>query len=165
MRGLTGQAHFSERYDKKVGVAAIQHWPGSETEYDTSYPTYGLELALGKGQTRTVVTGADFTYAITPTAQGRFALGSIPLQQNQDSYSYSNEQDVVCELAILIESSSEPIYPLQEQQSAVRVDDKGALSRSAVHFVSDEPPGKRSTISARWSKLMPNEKVGIIFRW
>jgi hypothetical protein len=148
---------FKERYSSDV--ARVRRWFGSEKEIRATDDAYTVMMDIPAGETRTIVTGATFVYSL-PLAGGRQALGqAVQMTQAQEFYSYPNEEDVIGELTMLIESDSLKISPVGQSAKRSKPDGSIAPDEEVRFSKSDD----RRTLSARWKEVMPKEEVGLYF--
>ncbi|MDX6444407.1 MAG: hypothetical protein QOH71_1481 [Blastocatellia bacterium] len=164
LQNITKQkAAFTESYSSKY--AKIQRWKGTSQEvYREERPDYDVLFGpLKDGEIKTIVTGADYVYSL-PLPIGRSALrGSVPLSASQDHWSYPNDNDIVCEINIVLESDSIRVQPV-----SLGAKRRGIDGRITAHnVIAEAPPEAQSNISltASWSNVMPGEIVSLFFTW
>lgn len=148
---------FKERYSSDV--ARIRRWFGSEREIKETDNAYSVMLEIPAGETRTIVTGATFVYSL-PLENNRPALGTtILLTPDQEFYSYPNDEDVIGELTLLIETDTLKMFPVGQPAKRLRAD--GTVAPDEEYRFNQN--GKRRSLSAHWKDVMPKEEVGIHF--
>jgi hypothetical protein len=149
---------FKERYS--TDSASVRRWFGSEKEIKATDDAYTVMMDIPAGETRTIVTGATFVYKL-PLENNRPAFGqTILLASDQEFFSYPNEEDVIGELTILIESDTVKFSPVG--QAAKRSKPDGSIAPDVEpRFIS--AAGRRS-LSANWRNVMPKEEVGLHFK-
>lgn len=159
---------FRETYGSLMGT--VFYVPGSEEEI-TREAHFKMEgqvrgqinwdvlFDLEAGDSRTVVTGAKFLYA-EPFGGGE--LHGVILRANETAFCYDNEEDLIQECLILVESETINLKPafdaLQRTKGNVlpkqtRVAERGFLGSS------------RAVVTARWTNCVPQEKPTLVFRW
>lgn len=149
---------FKERYS--TAAAHVRRWFGTEKEIKSTDNAYNIMLDIPAGETRTIITGATFIYSL-PLENNRTALGeNILLTSDREFYSYPNEEDVIGELTILIESDTLDFNPVGQAAKRSRMD--GSIAPDG-DFRFNSVNNRRS-LSARWKDVMPNEEVGLHFK-
>jgi hypothetical protein len=168
---LENDSAFVEEYMDSRTKPPPEHWYGTEPEafQNDNGSRYSLSIQGKKGEMITVVTGATYTYPI-PLTSGRITpQGSITLTGDNDYYAYSNKEDYIKNLTIVLESSQIDLNPY------------GALAAFSVHKkekpvfgkirigISDLPSRKTATrqksISMHWTNVEPQNYNGIIYQW
>ena len=173
---------FAEIYSSPYATE-LRYWPGSDLEksrtgggtvafdpyhyYSNQFVKYNVFFNAQMGDTHTIVTGADETLAL-PFPDQRVSR-DVLLRKNEDVVLYPNDDDVIGELTIIIESDTThfvPMHPLRFNAGAksAPVDD-GQVTMSESGDPADKSHPSTSVISARWRMVMPGEKVGLQFRW
>lgn len=148
---------FKERYS--TDSARIMRWFGTEREIKATDDAYNVMMDIPAGETRTIVTGATFVYSL-PLQNDRPAFGqSILLTQDQEFFSYPNEEDVIGELTILIESDDVMFSPVGQSAKRSRAD--GSIAPDEEYRFND---GNSRSLSAHWKNVMPKEEVGLHYR-
>ena len=148
---------FKERYSSDV--ARIRRWFGSEREIKETDNAYSVMMEIPAGETRTIVTGATFVYNL-PLESNRPALGtSILLTPEQEFYSYPNDEDVIGEMTILIETDTLKLSPVGQPAKRLRAD--GTVAPDEEYRFNQN--GDRRSLSAHWKNVMPKEEVGLHF--
>jgi hypothetical protein len=149
---------FKEKYI--IAGARTMRWFGNEQEIDTTDGCYQVMFDLAEGETRSITTGATNVFDL-PLGNNRNAFGQrISLAPNQQFLSYENDEDVIGELSMTIESDNLNISPVGEAAKRSKVE--GIIAPDAeCRFQSAE---KQRSLSARWKDVMPNEEVGIHFK-
>lgn len=153
---------FKEQYGHDK--ATFIHWYGPEEErfQSTEGRAYTIEFDGQQGEQRTVVTGAELEYVL-PLPPDRPGFGNrVRLKSNEEFWRYPNDQDVICELTMIIQSDTTPITPVGIGGAFARgseVTPKAAASRMTGET-------RQHSLSARWDQtLLPGDEVGIHFTW
>jgi hypothetical protein len=149
---------FKESYSS--AFAQLRRWFGTEKEIGETGEAYSVMMDIPEGETRTIVTGATFVYDL-PLNNNRSAFGErILLAQDQEFFSYPNQEDCIGELTLLIEADKAKISPVGQAAKRSRPD--GSVAPDVE--VHSDPSGEQHSISAHWKDLMPMEEVGIHFK-
>jgi hypothetical protein len=161
-----GNTEFFESFSSD-NRAKIDRWFGTERETsDGMGSSYDVLFDAKKGETKTVVTGATYTFPI-PLPANRSAFDqSTSLGPNEDTWGYPNvvDGDFIREITIVLWSPTTRLIPVG--QAAKRLTNRVVSEGDVV--TNEAPEGKdfsQRSISAQWSNLVPGEEVGIQFRW
>lgn len=157
-------AEFREGYLSEYKRSGF-HWYGPDHE-----TLHGIGLGFDvsfdaqPGDTKTIVTGADFTYD-WPLKGGRKALQeTLTLSQNEDTWAYPNTEDVICEATLVVSSGSLKISPAthsaQRLKGLVPLEYKDAVIQPLGTPAEGSP---YSMIGARWTLIVPTEYVALHF--
>jgi hypothetical protein len=172
---LTDKVDFKEEYDAGSSKPRVEHWWGPEEETlesnsNDSSSIYFVKFPVEKGTPYTLLTGADYKYAL-PLPGDRKALSeTLTLPSNEEFYSYPNTDDYICELSISIESPTTNFSPGQHE-AALRHTVSGQTAnteKSVAHFATNDmsnSAGNKGSIAAHWTDVQPSEEVGIHFTW
>lgn len=149
---------FKEKYI--IAGARTMRWFGSEREIDTTDGCYQVMFELAEGETSTITTGATNVFDL-PLGNNRHAFGQrISLAPNQQFLSYENDEDIIGELSMTIESDNLNISPVGGAAKRSKAEE-GPAPDAECRFQSAE---RQRSLSARWKGVMPNEEVGIHFK-
>jgi hypothetical protein len=157
---------FREEYNSDY--ATLTRWVGTEPEEDVSPKGhwYFVRLKMKRGETRTFMTGADFTY--DKVYPDRFAFcKNIALGPKSDYAVFTDgiaDGDYVGDILIVVHSRSLKISPLKGSISGIR------LTRTPDCLVQNSPSRVSSndlgtSISSSWYGLKPGEEVGVLYQW
>jgi hypothetical protein len=156
---------FSEQFTSSITNVPPQHWFGSQKEVFNTVNgnLYSVEFQANEDDTYTIVTGANYQYRL-PLPSNRPVPAEIrTLQGNEDSWMYPNSEDYIGEIVIVIESPTTHLRPLE--RSKVRITNRQPnLDDPFLNERAGAQNGQRS-LSARWTTVRPNEKVGILYSW
>lgn len=146
---------FKERY--LVSGARTMRWFGSEKEIDTTDGGYHVMFNLAEGAARTITTRATNVFDL-PLEDKRVAFGQrLKLDPDELFLSYENDEDVIGQLSIIIDSDTLDISPVGQAAKRSKLD--GSVTPDEECRL--QSAGEQRTLSARWEHLMPNEEVGI----
>jgi hypothetical protein len=160
-----GHRFFKEVYASSYDLdQEFEHWFGSEREEPHGTGTeYDVLFQADRGDVRTVVTGSNYAYAL-PLQNDRVQMARFRLPGTEDMVIYNNDQDVICELNIVVESRSLNLRPVG--RAAKKLSHTGDDTPKDAELHPREPSHTDlESISARWTNVMPDEEVGIHFTW
>lgn len=153
---------FTEEYLRGDGEEVI-YWKGSDTQRlnsDTpTSKTFDVLFDAEKGENKTLVTGATIVSHL-PLHERQD--DGIRFAGNEDMAFYPNESDAVCEVNIVIESSSVPLR-LTNIPSIRRID--GSIREPSSTSFSQGDSAGGTTLTGRWTDVLPGEMVGLKFSW
>ncbi|QSQ19335.1 hypothetical protein JY651_28820 [Pyxidicoccus parkwayensis] len=177
---------FWEEYTPQAPHAKATAWSGpldeqrSEESWDT-FNSYSVRFKANEGEIKTVTTGIEQEYAL-PSGTRTAGNGKVQLQAGEDYFGYFNkdgvEADAICDLTMVIESSTLPISPATPELVEVGRDNDssqvtslsektgatpGSQYRLASGSVSRTRGGYR-TISGRWKNVFGGQRVGLIYK-
>jgi len=157
---------FREEYNSDY--ATLTRWVGTEPEENVSPKGrwYYVSLKMKRGETKTFMTGADFTY--DKPYPDRFAFcKNISLTPKSDYAVFTDgvaDGDYVGNILIVVSSHSLKLTPLKGTSSGIR------LTRTPDCVVQNTPSRASvnelgTSISANWYGLKPGEEVGVLYQW
>lgn len=137
---------------------------GSNNEISQTGGNWTVELEMDEGEVRTFWTNAVFSYDL-PLADDRLALSErIQLAANEFFLSYQNDNDMVGEILIQIESTSFRLVPVGKRGARRFNKDDDDGSRGEVQRQDRDGAVLITSLSARWPDILPRDEVGIYFR-
>src|SRR5262249_8473152 len=140
----------------------FQHLYGSEEERLHTDSIYDLMFALNQYDFRTILTGGNFVYQ---NRERSAFTQKLSIRTNEDVPIYNNQDDVICELTMLVESATLPLKPVGRAAKRLLMDrslnDEFALGHPNT---SDKRTGL-SSVTFRWHHVMPREEVGLHVSW
>jgi hypothetical protein len=146
---------FDEEIHSDHDKAGSQRWHGTEEENqhaDIKPEKFQVRFSLKAGESRTIVTGANFRipYPFTPRSilDGQQSAGP-----SDDSISYPNTaDDIICDVLLIVESSS---------LSLSEIAHSGTTTQPVMAKMEKDGV---TTISARWSDLKAHETAWLHYR-
>lgn len=157
---------FTEHYYSSF--VKVSPWAGSEMQQIQSInkDIYWVKFDLKKGDTKTIVTGANYYYTL-PLSQTQKSGDCFNIDYSPDEWltCYPNDIDYIDKLTILIESDNIDIKlpPI----SMYRKDKTGKIiegeASTRVYLLKDT--GEKKTLVATWDKIEPGECVGLKIKW
>ncbi|HKO43908.1 MAG TPA: hypothetical protein VJU84_11590 [Pyrinomonadaceae bacterium] len=144
---------FTEQYTADAGEKVV-YWSGSNNQkLIVDSPTnkiFHVLFAAERGENRTIVTGATIIspQTVVDTESSK-----------EDAVFYPNDSDAVCEVNIIVESSSK-LDASGTPPTRYRVD--GSIQESTLSAFSTEAD-EATTLSARWINVLPGETVSLRF--
>lgn len=157
---------FAEEIDSHIQGHTVARSYGNEDEAPGHDPnlkgTFNVKFAMNEGDVRNIVTGANFTLPLPLPTRSEFSA-QLMVTPNQNFEGYGNQEDVICELDIVIESRTLPIVPVGDAAKRYFENTlRGEKARLNYDIAGDPLP---RTISARWKNVMQGERVGIHYAW
>jgi len=150
--------------------ARFAHWWGPDPVDLNSNEgqNYYIRYAGLRGELQTVVTGAEYDYALPrPDArQGCKGKAAPPLAANEEALRYPNDQDVMCDLTILIESDTTPLS-LSHDSLLVNGDRAEVLRPvAAPQNLAVAPEVRQRSLSLQVPRiLVPGDDACLRYRW
>jgi hypothetical protein len=160
---VSSETTFKEEYSSGFAKSSI-YFPGSEREisHGSGSRIFDVVFDAKAKQPRSITTGTVYLYDL-PLKRGRPAFAStVTLNERNDHLAYPNENDVICEITLIVESEGVKVIP--EGQAAKRVMTNRAVLQGDV-TVHEAPGGFPRTLIARWLNVSPGEEVGIEYTW
>jgi hypothetical protein len=158
---------FTETYGSshtENGSVALQHWYGSEVErLNGKAAPYYVQFSAAAGESRTVITGADLVFPLPLPPDREEMTGTIRLRDDEDLWVYFNDADYIGELLMVIESPTTDLTPVGRGAARLAANLIDLRWDSARR--NPEGGGAGASLSARWTNILPGEKVGIQFSW
>lgn len=144
--------------------AQVTPWAGTEQQNTVSIVDgrYWVKFDLKKGETKTIVTGANYSY---PYSLGRVRSSgcfNLTIGEGEWLTCYPNSLDYIDNLTILIESegmntSLPPIATYRKTIQGNIIEGEGSCKVYAANT--------RCTLIGKWSNLSPGECVGLKISW
>lgn len=160
---------FPETYSSN-SASRVQVWSGSEIErmHTTVDPVkkYQVQFELKAGARRTIVTGADFYHALRDTSIDAFG-GTMLIPPSQDFEAYPNDEDLISEFIMYVESGMLGKRVRRIDRAAIRLTTNGNVQRQDLETWPQKhnPSAVDGALVARWYNVLPGEHVGIIWEY
>lgn len=123
-------------------------------------PTRSSEVALAPGDWTSIWTGARYEYRLPLSGARSCNARGRTLGASEDCWSYPNDEDVICELTILITSRSLSLR-VPESGGALTRRDNNTVENVATRFDYDGG----SALVYRWRRVIPGTEVALAFSW
>lgn len=164
---LENENVFVEDYSTSY-TTKIKRWYGTEQEQSISMSNpnqYYVVFECKKGETKTIITGADYYYKY-PLQDKRISdFRNIVLGSNEDLWIYPNKDDVIGDLTIILESSTLKLKPF-EKGAMQNIGNTKINDREIKHHYSQNDSRNTSnTISASWNKILPDQMFGLHYQY
>ena len=154
---------FLEQYYSSE-TKSPERLPGTEKEVSQTGGPWSVEFEMEAGETRTITTGAIFSYDLP--LKDRLTLGEqIHLNSDEQFFSYPNAEDIVGEIVMQIESKSLNISAIGAKAARRYNKDESKLLFGDVIQQQTEGVAQTSSLSSRWLNIMPNQEIGITFKF
>ena len=125
---------------------------------------YYLHFNCKKGESITIVTGADFYYRF-PLSNGRVSpFRDYRLNSNEDLWIYPNDEDVIGKLTMILSSEKMKFIPLT---NAALHTVRGTTNDDNSYFYNHDEDyiNPNNSISATWTKILPDEQFALKIKW
>jgi hypothetical protein len=158
---------FKEGYSSNFRVDRI---PGTEHEEPLNSlensKSWGVFFEAKKGERHSVVTAVHVSLPVQFKGQHKGRLFNN-LAKNEDEFTYTNDQnDVIEELVIIVQSNTLKLKSLDEEGAAVKVSGLGSpVLQNDTVSTSDDGDGLRYSAVARFRNLGNNDIAGIRAAW
>lgn len=155
---------FRERYGSDY-ANKIVHWYGTDIEALHGIgKVYDVLFEIPNNNRKTIVTGADFYYTL-PLPSNRKTFSNIfTLNPNEDLIMYPNDNDIISNIMIVVESENMKITPLGRAAKRLKSDRSLVENEAFLNVNQINNQGTRS-ITARWANVLPGEDVGLAISW
>lgn len=157
---------FVEDYSTSY-ASKIKRWFGTEQEQSISMSNpnqYYVVFECKKGETKTIITGADYYYKYPLQDKRSSDFRNIVLGTEEDLWIYPNKDDVIGDLTIIIESASLKLIPFEKGAMQNIGNTKTNDKDIKHHYSQSDSRNTSNTISASWSKILPDQIFGLRFR-
>ena len=172
------QTTFGEVYTSPF-CQELRYWPGTDVEcsrsgggmyganhyFTNQFVKYDVFFNVRKGDLHTIITGADEVLQL-PMPDRRYR--DIVLGGYEDVALYPNDDDVISELTIVVESDTvhlDPIRPMRFGLGESAPVEDGEMKFGLSGDPNDKLHPITRVISARWRKVVPGEKVALKYDW
>lgn len=159
----TNEPVFEEQF--LTNNAEIKPWPGSELQEIESISDgrYWVKFDLKKGQTKTILTGANYVYSVPLTnTSSTSCFGDILTSNKQWMTCYPNSLDYIDNITIVIEAdgieiSLPPVASYKKAKEGNLIQAEGSCKVFSTN--------NNCTLVAKWEKIAPGECVGFKINW
>jgi hypothetical protein len=153
LRDITpAQKVFVEKYDVNASGGMVKRWHGPQAEEDNTDGSYAVPFQANRGDVRLIVTGADFQYRIPPTR----TIRGQALSGQEDFWEYPNNEDVICNLALVVEKDGVVVTPVGKRAELVRGDTFDGNSATVFNV--------GSIFGAQWTQIVPGDTAIVFFK-
>lgn len=160
---------FKEGYSSNVAFK-VERWFGNEREkllHMGNESTFYVHFECKKGESITMMTGADFYYTF-PLKDNRFSpFRDYKLASNEDLWIYPNEEDVIGKLTMIW--SSHDIKLQQISGAAFHTLTTGKTNvnddKDAFYNLDENSVSKNNSVSATWKNILPDEQFALKIKW
>jgi len=172
---------FAEIYTSPF-AKELDYWPGSDLEkgrtgggtyvsperyYTNQFVKYNVYFNVKRGDLHTVVTGSDEVFDL-PLPDQRISR-DVRLRQDEDIVVYPNDDDVIGELNIIVESDTTRLMPVQSLRFGVGAKsapvEDGQIRMNESGDPADKSHPSTVVITGRWQSIPPGVRLGLLFRW
>lgn len=126
--------------------------------------SYYLHFDCKKGESVTLITGANFYYKF-PLQNGRLSqFRDYRLNSNEDLWIYPNDEDVIGKLTMIIYSNNIKFLP--QANSALHTI-RGTINNDDDYYYNYDPDfeNPNNSISKTWEKILPDEQFALRVKW
>lgn len=160
---------FKEGYSSNFAKNVLR-WFGNDREESLhmgNQHSYYVHFDCKKGDSHTIMTGADFYYSL-PLADNRYTpFRDTRLAANEDLWIYPNEEDVIGKLTMIISSNDIKFKSISNSALHTIIRDGAKLNddKDAFYNFDENQINSNNSISYTWSRILPDEQFALKIKW
>ena len=161
---------FKEEYSSEVAFK-VERWFGTDREsllQMGNESKYYVHFECKKGESRTIMTGANFYYKLPLKDNRNSRFRDYRLASNEDLWIYPNEDDVIGRLTMIISSkdlkfeiiSGNALHTYNNAEKGKVNDDNDTFYNFDENSLS-----RNNSVSYSWAKILPDEQCALRIKW